>query len=234
MIRMMKPIRFPAPKAQLRLRPAQPESAPAKQDKEISLASILQKTDPTTRASSSFTKTIEAAESPSESVSAADAKLMELAQLQRDLTTQRAELAERERAHRETEMLLSARQRLLDQRQAVIAATVSSNPAALRALESQLNEFREALEAAQRDLAAKDAEVQALQTAAIGEEPLAGITSLDQITAPELSEQVAFLREREAFIEASENTLFEKAQSLQEWETRLEQAAHDQDFEARQ
>jgi hypothetical protein len=31
------------------------------------------------------------------------------------------------------------------------------------------------------------------------------------------------LREREAFIEESENTLFSKAQELQEWEARLQQ-----------
>lgn len=44
---------------------------------------------------------------------------------------------------------------------------------------------------------------------------------------PSLEEQVAFLRVLEAFIEQSENTLFEKAQSLQEWEMRLQQLEHD-------
>lgn len=152
------------------------------------------------------------------------------------LAQTRAELAERERVVNETEILLAARERLLDDREALLQNVSVDGDTLL--LQKNLRDAREALELANRNLAGKDQTIASLRARiedlkARNEEhaestEAARPESLEQVSHPSLAEQVAFLREREAFIEASENTLFDKAQSLQEWETRLQQSEHDQ------
>jgi len=152
------------------------------------------------------------------------------------LAQTRAELAERERVVNETELLLSARERLLDDREALLQNVSLDEDSIL--LRKNLTATKEALELANHNLAGKDKTIASLRARieelkaqnkeqADSAEP-SKPASLDQVSHPSLADQVAFLREREAFIEASENTLFDKAQSLQEWETRLQQSEHDQ------
>ena len=66
------------------------------------------------------------------------------------------------------------------------------------------------------------------QKAEIEELKSASTDAYAVVTDKSLEEQVAFLQERETFIEQSENVLFDKAQHLQEWEARLEQAERGQ------
>ncbi|HKJ89547.1 MAG TPA: hypothetical protein VJ960_00325 [Oceanipulchritudo sp.] len=152
------------------------------------------------------------------------------------LAQTRAELAERERVVNETELLLAARERLLNDREALLQNVSVDGDTLL--LQKNLRDAKEALELANRNLAGKDQTIASLRARiedlkARNEEQAesagpARPESLEQVSHPSLAEQVAFLRERETFIEASENTLFDKAQSLQEWETRLQQSEHDQ------
>lgn len=128
--------------------------------------------------------------------SALDEQEEELREKQNEFARLKAETMERIRAARELEILLDARERLLDERE-------------------------ESIKAQQADLAvAREAPPTDTTSSATG---YAGITDKS------LAEQVAFLKEREAFIEESENKLFDKAQNLQEWETRLQQKEHDHD-----
>ncbi|MFO7726591.1 MAG: hypothetical protein R6V45_13730, partial [Oceanipulchritudo sp.] len=140
------------------------------------------------------------------------------------LAQTRAELAERERVVNETELLLTARERLLNDREALLQnVSVDEDQVLLR---KNLSDTKKALELANRNLAGKDqtiaslrARIEDLKARNEEEAEASGPTrleSLDQVSHPSLADQVAFLREREAFIEQSENTLFDKAQSLQE------------------
>jgi chromosome segregation ATPase len=172
---------------------------------------------------------------------ARDKAAADLAAQRRAFAADQAALAERERACREMEMLQAARKRLLDQRHAVLnACTPADTPAQqarLRDLEAMLNRTRAELDAANAALAQRDQQIEDLlnripATAPSNETTAAQpveVDSSDAISHPSLQDQVAFLREREAFIEQSENTLFEKAQHLQEWESRLQQIEHDLD-----
>jgi archaellum component FlaC len=159
-----------------------------------------------------------------------------------------AETLERVRIVRETEILLTSRERLLDKREAILSARVSSrsSDADIEALEQSLEETRNTLATANKVLDEKEEVITGLrEEIAELESTLDQVTSPDQATTPvqeantkpsdydsitdmSLQEQVAFLKEREAFIEQSENVLFDKAQNLQEWETRLQQIQHDQ------
>ena len=123
----------------------------------------------------------------------------ELREKQREFARVQADAMERLRAAKELEILLASRESLLDDRESMLAE-------------------RESMVAAREDrsLNRKPREES-------GEGAPAPIQQLDGVTHPTLQEQVAFLREREAFIEESENVLFNKAQELQEWETRLQQ-----------
>jgi chromosome segregation ATPase len=175
-----------------------------------------------------------------ESIQAAE---IDLHAREKELVKERSDLAERERVVNETELLLAARERLLDDREAALAhATLDQDTLALR---KSLTDTREALTLANNALAEKDKALASLrieidslkdqlEEARSRPEPASSQSpdthappSLDDISDPSLAEQVAFLREREAFIEQSENTLFDKAQALQEWETRLQQQEHD-------
>lgn len=159
-----------------------------------------------------------------------------------------AETLERVRIVRETEILLANRERLLDKREAVLSAKVSnrSSDANIEALEQTLEETRNNLAAVNMvneekeqviaDLRREIADLEATldqvtdpsQQAAPQPQEQSNPSDYDSITHESLQEQVAFLKEREAFIEQSENVLFDKAQNLQEWETRLQQVQHDQ------
>ncbi len=158
--------------------------------------------------------------------------------LEKRLFRRRAEITERERVVNESELLLSARERLLDNREQLLAERMSAftKDGDTEWLQKTLAETREALTMANDSLAEKEAMLEQLR-AEIGElkknppasppeSPVKGEEddSYAGVRDPSLSEQVALLKEREAFIEESENTLFNKAQELQEWETRLQQA----------
>lgn len=157
-----------------------------------------------------------------------------------------AETLERVRIVRETEILLANRERLLDKREAVLSAKVSnrSSDANIEALEQTLEETRNNLAAVNKVCEEKEQVISKLheeiaeledtldQATTPGQEMVPQQpqkpSDYDSITHETLQEQVAFLKEREAFIEQSENVLFDKAQNLQEWETRLQQVQHDQ------
>lgn len=231
------PIHFPASKKKLvlpRTRKAQEDVEPGVASNELSLDKILQKTDPGNRTAGSI-----AENALSEEIRALDKAAAELASQRRSFAADQAALAERERACREMEMLQAARKRLLDQRHAVLnACTPADTPAQqarLRDLEAMLDRTRAELDAANTALAERDQKIAELLNRISAIEALPDNSAdqqaenTDAISHPSLQDQVAFLREREAFIEQSENTLFEKAQHLQEWESRLQQIEHDLD-----
>jgi hypothetical protein len=202
-----------------------------------SVDAILQRTDPTLRPANSI-----AYIDVGDCFASLEEEETALRDKERELIKLRAETLERVRLVRETEILLDARERILDQREASIAerSADSATGAGLAALEKSLRESRQSLTRANQTIAEKDeligslrADLEALK-AQIASGPAAdGDADTDAdpyrpITHKTLTEQVAFLREREAFIEQSENVLFDKAQHLQEWETRLQQQSHDQ------
>lgn len=163
----------------------------------------------------------------------------ELRQRELELVRHRAELTERERVVGETEILLAAREQLLENREAMMASRQADVSADLRvvALQKTLEELRLSLAVMQESLGEKDNQLARLRAdlqeakSAAASAPVAAESDSDDaygaVAHPSLAEQVALLREREAFIEQSENKLFDKAQELQEWETRLQQQEHD-------
>jgi hypothetical protein len=128
---------------------------------------------------------------------------------------------------------------VLDNRELLLSARlVESVPdQKITLLEKSLNDSRHALSQANHALADMEgiisslrAEIENIKSVSLEPEQEFSDEQVDGyagITDKSLAEQVAFLREREAFIEESENVLFDKAQHLQEWETRLEQQEHD-------
>jgi chromosome segregation ATPase len=156
-----------------------------------------------------------------------------------DLARLQAETNERIRVARELELLLSARENLLENREALLSRRQTGvEPPAdeFSCLEQSLNETQRTLKHASQTLADMEGTIASLRSeidnlkrsgSEIEVAPGEPVKTYDGVTDPSLAEQVAFLKEREAFIEESENTLFDKAQSLQEWETRLEQQEHD-------
>lgn len=170
-----------------------------------------------------------------------EAAVHELYQGRKELASLKAELAERERVVNETELLLSARERILDDREGLLAGSVADQDT--RKLQQALKDLRQALDQANHVIEEKnhalselrlELERQKQEWSESAPAPMADagegvpVTSIEDIRHPSLADQVEFLKEREAFIEESENTLFNKAQELQEWETRLQQQAHDQ------
>ena len=154
---------------------------------------------------------------------------------QRELARLQAETTERIRVARELELLIAARENLLDKREALLNARMAgrSSDREVSTLEKSLSDTRKALNKANQALAEMDGVVSGLRKE-IENIRNAGIESEDDdssklandygdVVDKSLVEQVAFLKEREAFIEQSENVLFDKAQQLQEWEARLEQ-----------
>ncbi|NDV61462.1 hypothetical protein G0Q06_03260 [Puniceicoccales bacterium CK1056] len=221
-----------------------PDPRPAAQKKQmnpnagLSIDAILQRTHPTKRPGNSLIDL-----GVEECFASLEAEEDALRNREREVAKLRAEADERVRAVRETEILLDARERILNDREAVLAKRLASTSkdGSIAALDESLKETRHALGEANEVIIEKDQviaalrkEMEELKSAAPVAAPSAdadqdGPLSYDDVTHKSLSEQVAFLREREAFIEQSENTLFDKAQTLQEWETRLQQEEHDQD-----
>jgi chromosome segregation ATPase len=156
-----------------------------------------------------------------------------------DFKRLQAETNERIRVARELEILLSARENLLENREALLSRRQGGvEPPAdeFSSLEQSLNETQRTLKHASQTLADMEGTIASLRSevdnlkrsgSEVEVAPGESLTTYDGVTDPSLAEQVAFLKEREAFIEESENTLFDKAQTLQEWETRLEQKEHD-------
>lgn len=154
---------------------------------------------------------------------------------QRELARIQAETTERIRVARELELLIAARENLLDKREALLNARLAghSSDKEISTLEKSLSDTRKALNKANQALAEMDGvvsglrkEIENIKNAGIdldNEESSNLVNEYTGVTDQSLAEQVAFLREREAFIEQSENVLFDKAQQLQEWEARLEQ-----------
>jgi hypothetical protein len=200
----------------------------------LSIDAILQRTHPSKRPANSLIDL-----GVEECFASLEAEEDSLRERVRELARLRAETDERVRAVRETEILLGARERLIENREAVVTARLATSSAdqGITALDKSLRDTREALEDSNQVISEKEQiiaalrkEMEELKSAASAAKPAPDQDkplSYDDITHKSLSEQVAFLREREAFIEQSENTLFDKAQHLQEWETRLEQAQHD-------
>jgi DNA repair exonuclease SbcCD ATPase subunit len=210
----------------------------------ISVDAILQRTNPAQRPANSL-----AYLDVGDCFASLEAEENELREKERELIKLNAETHERIRVVRETEILLDAREKLLDDRESVLAQRLAGTGAdnALAAMEHSLADSRRALAQANQSSAAKEEIIAALreeigalkaaQTAPPGNASGAGENPGDEpyagISHKSLAEQVAFLREREAFIEQSENVLFDKAQHLQEWETRLQQCEHDHASEHR-
>lgn|GEM_PF-6579179 len=156
-----------------------------------------------------------------------------------DLVRLRAETNERIRVARELELLLSARENLLENREALLSrrqSGVEPLPNEFCSLEESLTETQRTLKHASQTLADMEGTIASLRSeidnlkrsgSEVEFAPGEPVNAYEDVTDSSLAEQVAFLQEREAFIEESENTLFDKAQSLQEWETRLEQKEHD-------
>lgn len=157
---------------------------------------------------------------------------------EKQLFQTRAELTERERLVNESEVLLSARERLLDNREELLSKRMSAfaRDGDTEWLQKSLSETKEALTMANDALADKEEIIDRLQRE-VEELKQAGANApanppvesgsddpYAKVSDPSLAEQVALLQEREAFIEESENTLFNKAQELQERETRLQHA----------
>ena len=211
------------------------ERGKEKGQSELSIDAILRRTHPSQRRVNSLADTGIQAQ-----FKALETSEKALAERERGLLQLRTEVIERERIVRETEILLNARERLLDDRESVLRArhVHGSDDENLLAFEKSLKDTREALAEANDALFEKETFISELRAeldelkervanASTAGEP-AQVSSYEAINHPSLAEQVAFLQEREAFIEQSENTLFDKAQSLQEWETRLQQNEHDQ------
>lgn len=213
-----------------------PDPRPTVRRPRLQVDSIIERTDPNQRSVQSLVYL-----GVEDCFATLEAEEVALKEREEDLSQVRAETFERIRVVRETEILLDAREKLLDDREALLAERLSgtSPDKGVAGLERSLQETRQALKQANdavnereemiAQLRSEMSELKAISTrmepASSDESPL----TYEHVTHKSLSEQVAFLKEREAFIEESENTLFDKAQHLQEWETRLEQQEHDQD-----
>lgn len=199
----------------------------------LSIDAILKRTRPDSKPSNNlipFANT-------NRDASGAEETSSDLIAWEKQLFQARAELTERERLVNESEVLLSARERLLDNREQVLSERMSSfvKDGDAEWLQKTLSETKEALTMANDALADKEATIDRMQreleelktNGAAAGNPSAASGRDDpyaRISDPSLAEQVALLKEREAFIEESENTLFNKAQELQERETRLQHA----------
>ena len=153
---------------------------------------------------------------------------------QRELARIQAETTERIRVARELELLIAARENLLEKREALLNARLAgqSSDKEVSTLEKSLSDTRKALNKANQALAEMDGvvsglrkEIENIRNAGIDDDEgsATDLNEYEGVTHHSLADQVAFLKEREAFIEQSENVLFDKAQQLQEWEARLEQ-----------
>jgi DNA repair exonuclease SbcCD ATPase subunit len=213
-----------------------PDPRPAVRRPRLAVNSIIERTDPAQRSVQSLVYL-----GVEDCFATLEAEEVALKEREQDLAQMRADTFERIRVVRETEILLEAREKLLDDREALLAERMSGTSAdkGLAALDRSLKETRQALKQAnaavnerEEIIAQLRAEMNELKAISSRVAPAAAEDSpmtYEQVSHKSLSDQVAFLKEREAFIEESENTLFDKAQHLQEWETRLQQQEHDQD-----
>lgn len=203
----------------------------------VSVDTILKRTDPDKRSVSSLVYL-----GVEDYFGSLEAEETALREREREVARVRAETYERIRAVKETELLLAARDKVLDEREAMLDARMEAEKPdervavleqSLRATRVNLKEATTALEGRDKLIAELREEMKDLkaQLEARPEAPATAGESAEisyaQVTHRSLADQVEFLQEREAFIEESENTLFEKAQNLQEWETRLQQIEHD-------
>lgn len=203
-----------------------------------SVDAILQRTDPEKRSVSDLVYL-----GVEDSIAELEAEESALQDRERELAKVKAETDERMRVVKETEILLAAREKVIAERETMLAQRLSNSTPDkdMAALDKALKETRETLNRANEAIAEKEgiigslrSEMEELKAKANRSEESGGdangpVTSYDEVAHKSLADQVAFLREREAFIEESENTLFNKAQELQEWETQLQQDAHDQE-----
>ena len=212
-----------------------PKNKRPKLEAGLSIDAILQRTNPARKPSERLADL--GIEDCFASLESEDAALREE---ERRLARLRAETFERIRVVRESEVLIEAREKVLDEREAVLAKRLASTlpdqnlaelDNALKAARLSLREANQSLSEKEKLIASLQSEIEELKaarpTTELTEEDDDSI-SYEQVTHRSLAEQVAFLKEREAFIEQSENTLFDKAQHLQEWEIRLQQMEHDQ------
>ena len=135
----------------------------------------------------------------------------ELREKQREFAQLKAETLERIRAAKELEILLNAREQLLDEREASfkeIREQVDQVNRQLRQKEETIAQLRDEMDALKQGQA---------QAGPAGSET--AVAGNDTASSDSLAEQAALLKEREAY----------KAQQLQEWETRLQQREHDLD-----
>ncbi|NBD37178.1 MAG: hypothetical protein GVY10_01245 [Verrucomicrobia bacterium] len=201
----------------------------------LSIDAILQRTRPAERLSNNLIPF----RNPNPDASEKEETSHDLLEREKHLFQTRAELNERERLVNESELLLSARERLLDNREQLLSKRMSAfarRHGNNEWLQKALSETKAALAMANEAFAEKEELVERLQReveelkqarAQVPANPTEESGNDDpyaKVSAPSLAEQVALLKEREAFIEESENTLFNKAQELQERETRLQHA----------
>ena len=138
----------------------------------------------------------------------------ELREKQRDFARLKAETLERIRAAKELEILLDAREQLLDEREE-----------SFKEVRDQLDQANRQLRESEETIARMRDEMDQLKQGQL--QACAAVADTTGSSSESLAEQAALLKEREAYIEKSENVLFDKAQHLQEWETRLQQREHD-------
>lgn len=203
----------------------------------VSVDTILKRTDPEKKSVSSLVYL-----GVEDYFGSLEAEENALREREREVARVRAETYERIRAVKETELLLTAREKVLDDREAMLDARLEAEKPddRIAVLEQSLRTTRVNLKEANASLQERDkliaelreemkdlkAQLEARPEAAAAS-PENGGMSYAQVSHRSLADQVEFLQERENFIEESENTLFEKAQNLQEWETRLQQIEHD-------
>jgi hypothetical protein len=158
---------------------------------------------------------------------------------QQEAARLKAESLDRMRIARELEVLLEAREKHLDKREAQLSTRVDEAipDRNIAAHEQSLEETRRALSQAnlsleemQSVIAEQRNELEQLKSSPEPDTSDASDALYATVTDKSLEEQVALLQEREAFIEQSENVLFDKAQHLQEWEARLEQKDQEREY----
>lgn len=176
-------------------------------------------------------------EDPDDPEAMEEAEKEEFRKQRREVARMHSESMERMRVARELEVLLEAREKVLDNREALLKA---QNPEYLQdgditAMERSLKDIRKVMEAATQSLtqmegilSSRRAKLDSAKQSGTGQYGAGKkISGYGDLTDASLADQIAFLQEREAYVEESENVLFEKAQHLQEWQTRLEQMEHD-------
>ena len=221
-----------------------PRQAPPRRRERISLQkppvdSILKRMSQGEDVSAPKNKPVDSSDDSDDPEALEEAEKEEFRKERREVTRIHSESMERMRVARELELLLDAREKVLDNREALLKAQKSEYlpESDISAMERSLLDIRKVLETASDTLTKMEGILSSRRAKLVSElksgaaDPTVGntkpVTGYDDITDASLVEQVAFLKEREAYVEQSENVLFEKAQHLQEWQTRLEQMEDD-------